>query len=47
MGITLGAAGLAATGIGVFLLWRDHRTSIVPTATVGDHHGIVSVSGAF
>lgn len=46
-GVVWGTAGLAATSIGLFLLWRDRRSPIVPAATVGDHHGLVSVSGTF
>jgi hypothetical protein len=46
-GVVLGGAGVAATGIGMILLMRDRRLSIVPTAAASDHHAMVSISGSF
>lgn len=47
MGVVLGAAGAAATTLGVFLLRLGRTAPVVPVATVAEHHVLLSLNGAF
>jgi hypothetical protein len=46
-GLIIGSAGIALTGVGIWLLMREHRDTFIPIASIGPDRGFIGWSGSF